>query len=254
MGKIALVDGDTVAYRCAASCEPNKEKEEREPLELAIRRADELLYRILNTTQTEEHRIFLSGSDNFRKRLYPLYKANRERLVRPAYLEPVREFLIREWGSEVCAGYEADDGIGIAAKENFIICSNDKDFRQIEGELYNFVKDEFEVVDSESAALNFFSHMLIGDTSDNVGGVRGIGRVKARRILDGLDAGEMYHKVLSLFGSEEQFLLVYRLLRILRSEEEYHEIEATISESKGQEPTEVSSAEDPTDVPGVDQE
>jgi DNA polymerase-1 len=249
--KIALIDGDLISYRCAASCEPTKEKLEREPLDLAIRRADELLYRILNTTQTEEYRLFLSGSTNFRKRLYPLYKANRERYPRPEHLEPVREFLVREWRGEICTGYEADDGIGIAAKEDFVICSNDKDFRQIEGEIYNPIKDEFEVVDAESAALNFFTHMVVGDASDNLPGIRGLGPVKARRLLDGRDAGEMRDIVCDLYGGEEQFVLNYWLFKILREESELKIIEDLISQSEGKGPSENSSPEDTGELQGA---
>jgi 5'-3' exonuclease len=252
--KIALIDGDLISYRCAASCEPTKEKLEREPLDLAIRRADELLYRILNTTQTEEYRLFLSGSTNFRKRLYPLYKANRERYPKPEHLESVREFLVREWRGEICTGYEADDGIGIAAKEDFVICSNDKDFRQIEGEIYNPVKDEFEVVDAESAALNFFTHMVVGDTSDNLPGIRGIGPVKARRLLDGRDAGEMRDIVSDLYGGEEQFVLNYWLFRILRSPEELDIVENLIGQGERAGVTEDRREEDTGDLPGVDPE
>lgn len=255
MSKLALIDGDTIAYRCAASCEPSKkraqergipiEELEREPLDFAIGRADELVYRILNTTQAERHRLFLSGSSNFRKQLFPDYKANRARLVRPVHLENVREFLVREWRAEICDGYEADDGIGIAAQENTIICANDKDFRQLAGEHYNFVRDEFEVVDEDAAALNFFTQMLVGDTNDNVRGVDGIGPVKAGRLLHSCDPGEMYARVLAAYGDDGRFLLTYRLLRLLRSEEEYEELLENIQrESQGQAPTEVGSSED----------
>lgn len=228
---IALIDADMVAYRCAASCEPTKEKLEREPLDIAIQRADELAYRILNTTQAEEHRFFLSGSDNFRKILYPEYKANRARLPRPEWLDPLREFLVTEWKAEVTAGYEADDGIGIAAKEDFVIVSNDKDFLQIPGEHYNPVKDEFKTVDREFAVYSFWRQMLVGDSSDNVRGIDGIGPVRADKILRNLRPEDMEHTVREYYQDGERFLLNYRLLRILRSEEEYENI---ISQGQGQ--------------------
>lgn len=232
-----------MAYRCAASCEPSKKKAaeqgipfeelEREGVDVAIQRADELLYRINNTVEATEYRVFLSGSENFRKFLYPEYKANRLRLTQPAHLDAVRNFLVREWGATICAGYEADDGIGIAHDpERTIVCSNDKDFRQLEGEHYNPVTDQFEVVDREAAALAFFAQMLVGDTSDNLSGVDGIGKVKSIRVLSGLDPEEMYHKVLSLYGDGDKFLLNYTLYRILRSVDEYDEILYKLQEKK----------------------
>src|SRR5271169_6718690 len=98
---ISLIDGDIVAYRCAASCEPNKIKQEREPIGAAINRADELLHRILSTTATKEHRIFLSSDENFRKVLDPNYKANRIQ-PKPEYYNPIRHLLVEEWGAELC--------------------------------------------------------------------------------------------------------------------------------------------------------
>jgi 5'-3' exonuclease len=178
-----LLDGDLVAYRCAASIQATKTKEE-EPNELAIQRADELVYRILETAQASEYVIYLSGEVNFRKLLDPTYKANRTQ-PRPRMLDPCREFLTKEWGALVCSEYEADDGIGIGYRDGDIIATIDKDLLQIPAEHYNFVKDTFQTVDEDEADFNFWMQMLVGDTSDNVRGVDGIGPVKARRALQG---------------------------------------------------------------------
>lgn len=252
MAKLALIDGDMIAHRTAASCEPSRKKAqalgipyeelETEPETIAIQRADELLYRILNETTAEKHRIFIGGSDNFRYFLYSEYKGNRRDQPDPTHLGAVREFLVREWGAEICSGYEADDGIGIAAKEDFVIVSNDKDFKQIAGEHFNPITLAWEVVDEETAALNFFAQLLEGDRSDNVAGIDGLGPVKSRRILDGLPVEAMYDKVRSIYGDDETFLRNLRLLRILRSEEEYVNI---LSEIKGEEPTKACSSPDP---------
>lgn len=270
----ALIDFDTVAHRCAASCEPTKEKPDREPLDEAINRADQLVYRILNTTQAERFRGFLGGSENFRKVLYPEYKANRAKLQRPAWLDDVRLFLVEEWKAEICTGYESDDGIGIALGEDSIVCANDKDFRQLAGHHYNFVKDEFFDVDEDEATLAFWTQVLVGDSSDNVRGAKGIGPVKAGRILSGVPAGEMAGVVSQYFDSREEFDLTCRLLRILRSKEEYetlmqqineadweavlgdhnwnHFDETTIRKGEGQEPTEEGSSGDSREVSGAD--
>ena len=258
MGKILLVDGDMVAYRCAASCEPTKVKLERESLDEATFRANDLLYRIIDTCSSNEYRIFISGSRNFRKQLYPDYKAHRASLPRPAHLDPLRELLVREWGAEVCDGYEADDGIGMAHQEHSIIVSNDKDFRQIPGEIFNPTKNggEFEVVDSFEASLAFYVQLLQGDAADNVPGVAGIGAVKAPRILAGCSPEEMHSKVLELYGDPKRFFLNYRLLRILRSTDEWEEVERElnenfISEGEGEESPEASSEEDLGSIPGA---
>ena len=249
---LALIDGDIVAHRCAASIEPTKIKPEREEASLAIRRADELLYRIITTLETDKYRVYLSGSENFRYHLYPDYKANRRNLPRPQELDSVRGFLAGEWNAQVCSGYEADDGIGIAAKEGFVICSIDKDFKQIAGTHYNFVTESIEEVDDGQAAYNFWAHMLIGDSSDNVRGVDGIGPVKARRALQGLSSKEMEATVMDLYGDRERFFLNRMLLRILRSEDDYVRICETIErQSKGQEVTTTSEGPDSILLSGV---
>lgn len=245
-----------MAFRCAASCLPSQKKarelgipfEALQPdtLEEAIYRANELLYRIVDTCASNEYRVFLSGGGNFRKLLYPQYKAHRDDKPKPPYLDSLRELLVREWEAELCSGYEADDGIGMAHSEHAIIVSNDKDFKQIPGEHYNPVKDEFEVVDSIEASRYFYTQMLKGDSSDNVPGIDGIGDVRAGRLLRDKSPEEMHSIVYDLYGDPKRFFLNHRLLSILRSAQEWEELQAelnetTVSKSEGQELTEESA-------------
>jgi len=88
------------------------------------------------------------------------------------------------------------------------------------------------LVDPETAAYNLYSLMLIGDTSDNVRGVDGIGPVKARRILDGKSPEEQYMVVQEYYEDENRFHLNHRLLSVLRSDEEYQKILGEIDENK----------------------
>jgi len=234
---LALVDGDIVAYRCAASCNANPKlgRDEPEPESTAIQRTDEILYRICNTLGTQDYRVFLSSDENFRKVLDPRYKANRTQ-PKPEYLNAVRSFLVEEWGAELCPGYEADDGIGIAATGDTIVCSIDKDLKQISGWHFNFVKNELSEVYPRDAIRNFWHQMLTGDRSDNVFGIEGVGDVRAARVLSGVDPQEMEALVWDCYRdakrSRDDFLLNYRLLRILRSSAELEEIEAIIREGK----------------------
>ena len=251
MSKLLLIDGDMVAHRCARSCEPTKAKPYLESLDEAIFRSNDLLYRIINTFASTEYRLFISGDRNFRKQLDPSYKANRASQPKATHLDPIRELLVREWQAEICDGYEADDGIGMAHNELTIIVSNDKDFRTLEGEHFNPVKNEFEVVDEQMAAYNFYSLMLIGDPPDNIRGVDGVGAVGAKRILSNLDSIEMHNTVRGLYKDEKRFLLNYRLFRILRSVEEFNEIEATIRESQGEETPADSAGPDLEELRGT---
>jgi hypothetical protein len=209
---VALVDGDLVAYRCAASAEQNE-------ADIALIRASRTLQDIVSVTGAEEARVFLSGSNNFRYTLYPEYKANRKDMVRPRHLETVREYLVLEWSAEVTDGYEADDAIGIQAGPDRVIVSIDKDFKQIEGTHYNFVTGEFDEVTATDGCRSFYKQLLTGDRADNIPGVGGIGKVRSERILAGLERPEeIYSVVRRLYNNDEVLLRNGRLLYIWRQE------------------------------------
>ena len=108
----ALIDGDLVVYRCAASCE--KQGILIEPLEIALARVDELMRRILYEVGAVTYQVFLTGSNNFRYKYNPDYKANRRDTKRPEWLEPCREHLIVKWNAQLSDGCEADDMLSIA--------------------------------------------------------------------------------------------------------------------------------------------
>jgi hypothetical protein len=217
------VDGDIVGYRCAASAE-------KDDLVIAIIRADRLLKDVISVTGSDEYKLFLSGSNNFRKEIYPEYKANRKDMVRPKHLEAVREYLVLEWNGNVTDGYEADDAIGIAAQsENTVICSIDKDLKQLPGTHYNFVTGEFTHVGIREGWCNFYKQLILGDRGDNVPGYDGKMRVKfpkflesTRQQLDGaVDPYDMYQICLAMYdGDESRLIRNARLLYLWRKDQD----------------------------------
>jgi 5'-3' exonuclease len=186
----ALVDSDLVAYRCAASCNGESTPD------LAIQRAHELTERILTNVNADSFTLYLSGSNNFRKKINPQYKANRTQ-EKPIWLEHCREFLITEWKAKVTDGYEADDALGMAQTETSIICSLDKDLLMVPGQHYQWdisgktVKGEvwekpetYYTITKEEGLLRFWTQMIVGDKTDNIFGVEGLGPVKAGKALN----------------------------------------------------------------------
>lgn len=231
---IALVDGDIVCYRSAASCEPNlKGKTEREPLHVAIARCDDLMNRILNDTASNQHSTFISGPDNFRYAIDPLYKANRKDKVRPEWLQDIREHLVVRWGAHVSDGIEADDDLGIAQTDETVICSIDKDLLQIPGRHYNFVSGTHCIVDELGGWMNFYTQLVMGDRADNIPGYDGKMRQAVpnflRHVIDDLDKCEadldMYSRVYDLYENEglgvDRFKMNCELLYILREPEQF---------------------------------
>lgn len=178
MSNVALIDGDLVAYRAAASCK------EEDSSEIACIRAERTIRDILHQVAAPDYWLFLSGSSNFRYDLFPDYKANRKTVVRPRWLQCVREFLLIEWDADMTDGYEADDALGIKSTELQLIglkptiCSLDKDLLQIPGLHYNWVKEILETITSHTALVNFYSQLLLGDKSDNIPGFDGVSRIK----------------------------------------------------------------------------
>lgn len=221
-GQITLIDGDIVAYRAAFSCEEGTEIDAEEYI-------DELLSDIMNATQFKENwdnvEIFLSGSSNFRKDLDAEYKANRTR-PKPELLPACMSYLTEAYAAKVSEDQEADDDIVIRATEigydDTIIASIDKDFLQVPCWHYNFNRGTMVKVEEFEGLLFFYEQILTGDAADNVKGIRGIGPVKAKKLLRGaLNEREMYEVCLKAYkGDEEKVIQNGKLLWLRREEGE----------------------------------
>jgi len=220
---LVLADADIVAYRASASCK------EGDDVSIACIRADGLMHSILEKTGSAQYRAFLSGTRNWRKELYPAYKANRKDMVPPKHLYATKEHLISQWNAELSDGCEADDSIGVAHTEtggDCIIASIDKDFHQLGGSFYNFVKDEKYFIDETEGKRFFWKQVMLGDKSDNVPGFDGMARVKPTKFIQAVwndidaldDEYDMFNWVLENYSSYEDLKLNASLLWIWREE------------------------------------
>lgn len=203
MKELALVDADIVAFRCASSAE-------NDPQEIAEVRVDELMRRILHETGALEYKCFLTGKDNFRKTIYPEYKANRKDRPKPIWLQACRDHLVKYWNAQTINGREADDELGIeqtAHGLDSIICSIDKDLLQIPGYHYNFVKGCHSFISPYDGLRNFYGQLIAGDGSDNIpafdGKIRSAVPKFVQKLVDPLwemtEEKEMYVYVLDLW-------------------------------------------------------
>jgi len=147
--------------------------------------------------------VFDKGKSVDRLKIAPDYKANRPPTpeeMKPQ-IEPIRE-MIRAAGWHIIEkeGFEADDIIGTLANKfndfNIKIISNDKDISQVISERVEMlvtiprikgfsirnvekVKEKFGV--SPAQIIDYLS--MLGDSSDNIRGVTGIGEVTASKLL-----------------------------------------------------------------------
>lgn len=130
--------------------------------------------------------MILTGVGNFRHKIATRadYKGNRFG-ERPKNYNAVREHMIDKWKAIVTSGEEADDRLGIEMTRdpNSVCCSIDKDLRQLPGWHYDFTTGELVLIDQRMADLSFYAQVLSGDDVDNVPGLKGIGKVKAKSAL-----------------------------------------------------------------------
>lgn len=212
----ALIDADILVYRIGFASEDSSEA-------IAKARMREFLEDLLLFNGFEDYTGYISGKQNFRTEIAKTapYKGNRK-APKPKHYDALREYLLKDWEFELVEGQEADDAIGIRAyeldPEEFSICTIDKDLDMIRGNHYNFVKDLFYDVTEEEALFNFYKQILTGDRVDNIIGLKGIGDVKAKRILEECKSEkEMYLAVLEAYeGNEERVLENAQLLWIRR--------------------------------------
>ena len=221
-----LIDGDLYAFRCAASAENDNEH-------IAAARMETLLDQCLEETGAEEFEIFLTGPMNFRYQIYPEYKAHRT-TERPQYLAYCKQYLQDVYNATVSDNCEADDLMAIAqtaqtADKPTIICSLDKDMLQVPGMHYSWaisggpINKRWEKpallqeITPIQGLYKFYYQMIVGDTSDNIKGVEGMGPVAARKLLEGLETEEdMFDAVRDAYGLDEAMLMNGQVLWLQR--------------------------------------
>lgn len=177
-----LIDGDILTYRVGFSSQDV-------PLSIALSRLNKTIENICKACNTQDYKIYLTSQDhsNFRFDIDPNYKANRSS-EKPLYYINLREYMTEMHDAEMAFGQEADDLMGINQNEETIICTIDKDLKQIPGRHYNFVKDYHYSVTRQEGLYWFYTQILTGDNADNIKGLDGIGPRRAELILGPCDS------------------------------------------------------------------
>jgi DNA polymerase-1 len=171
------------------------------------------LQRLLTTHKPEYVAWIHDSGLSFRHERYPSYKATREKLTNELQADFDRGIeritqLLDAFRVQILSvdGYEADDVIGTLAREaaanglNVVIVSGDKDFQQLIRPnvwLLNPGRGGPASVDEQWVGLENASERLgvppervvdylalLGDTSDNIPGVPGVGEKTARDLLE----------------------------------------------------------------------
>lgn len=197
----AVIDADFLVYSVAFSC---KDVEEQWAKNRLTEWLTDMVYIRLKCT---DYKAFITGETNFRYDLAKTvpYKGNRAAVVRPDHYEALRKHLTR-LEAVTTDGEEADDAVGIETNgKNVWIVHVDKDLDQLPGWHYNPVKDLEYFITEEEGLKSFYLQMLTGDRIDNIQGLKGIGPVKAARLLKGLTTGkEMYEAVVEAYKAAKE--------------------------------------------------
>lgn len=184
------------------------------------------LNKILQLTGCSKYSIHLTlGRDCFRYKIYKDYKANRSNTVAPLFLMQIKHWMSTQLGATLHVDIEADDAIVFLKRrlgDDAIICAVDKDVLEaVEGRHFNYYESakfnidmQWKETSKASAYLFPYRQALIGDTSDNIIGLSGIGVKKAKTIIpdDCVDPlGALINAYKTRGRTEEEALLNFKL-------------------------------------------
>jgi DNA polymerase-1 len=225
--KTLLLDGDIIAYQCAAGAErPIKWGDDlwtlhcyESEVELAI---DEFVRKLKEQANVDNVETAISHAKNFRKEVASYYKENRKDIRKPMLLSYAKDYLYETYAGVILDNLEADDTLGILSTqhpEKYIIWSLDKDLMTIPG--LHLIDGEVVTISEEEADYGFYKQVLTGDMVDNYPGCPKIGPKTADKVLaqDSSDLS-LWDKVVMAFMkaglNEATAIEQARLARILR--------------------------------------
>ena len=224
-----IVDGDMLAYRAAFASEYETKWDEdhwtlmssETEMKAEVNRFFDNLSDNLGCNDILP---VFSPRDNFRFALFPDYKANRRDKRKPLGLRWLVQWIQSKYNGITAENMEADDLIGILCTREpskTVAVSGDKDFGTLPIAWYNPLKDEKKVTTEQEAVDFHLVQTLAGDAADGYMGVRGIGNVTARKLLD--KEGYTWETVVNAYEkadmTEEDALLTARLAYILHDKD-----------------------------------
>lgn len=236
---LLLIDADVLAYQSCAGAEKVIcfDEDVCTPvcnLSDALAAFDYKLGFIQETLESTRYLLCFSDDtgNNFRRALFPAYKANRVGKPKPVSLKFLREHVLNslDYRTELVPTLEADDVLGLCSTtvENTVIVSIDKDLKTIPGMFFDLGHPEAGVTDisRENADYWFMVQALIGDATDGYPGCPKVGPVTAAKLLGAAPektVAAMWPIVVQAYAKagfgEDYALLMARMARILRAED-----------------------------------
>ena len=231
---IAIVDADSLCHKAFYIVE-NNENPLEDGLDLILSMEASMFNQVEDElgTITEFHYFFTTCTKNFKKEVLTDYKAGRKERNPMLYqlLDVYMEYVASTANIYYSDTKEADDLLSEFIKVNglkpteYCIFNIDKDIDQIEGFHFNYQKvdlkdennnsivDEYgkkikhykglEYISKKQAFKNFCKLMLMGDKSDNIYGVKGVGEVTSEKILKNKTIFGMWRTVVEEYLKKE---------------------------------------------------
>lgn len=193
---LLLVDAANVLMRCAFGGDT--------PPETSTPMAIAMIERAIRETRASHLVVALDypSAPTWRQLEYPEYKANRSTDTTPWLIAGAAAFGAKHWHCEIHAGFEADDIIATIAlraapRGRVVVLSGDSDLFALTqhasidvvrpltgGEFQGFnAEDVCEKYKIPKAHLLFDFKAMVGEKTDNVPGVPGIGAKRAAQLL-----------------------------------------------------------------------
>lgn len=241
---VPLIDGDILRYELGFACETGwREIVKREdgvpPWEYVGRAFDKRMEAMCDEIGTEQAPIYyFTTGRTFRYDLAKTkpYKGTRKD-NKPWHFDNLTTYLRHCLPSREITYIEADDALAIdhVNDENTILCSRDKDLRQVPGWFYSwevgkqasFGPTKIDKVGTIELSSNrkklrgsglsfFYSQVLTGDTVDNIPGLKGCGPVAAFEMLYEKSSEDMFEIVRAAYDDDEYLLEQSRLCWMTR--------------------------------------
>lgn len=174
---------------------------------------------------TLETELVFTKGNNFRYEIYPQYKFNRkEKTDLDLIVKQLKKLIIDRVDFAYSeTNVEADDVVISKVKQHtdknikVFIAAIDKDVINASSvPCFNYKKKEW-IEKSTSVQIEewYLLQAVMGDSSDGIPGIKGVGKVGAKKIIDDLKAGRLSKEGYAMkFGSTEECELMNRLVRM----------------------------------------
>ncbi len=234
----ALIDADIVNFQSAAAAQRDYGDEMWVDASKALADAVDQIDEQVEAAECTDIILCYSPKNgtNFRKKLFTEYKANRKKKPKPVCYYDLRDELEKRYTHKSIDWLEADDLMGLLSGkiEDSVIISIDKDMECVPATIMNPMKHVWPVeITEHKANYNHLYQTIIGDTTDNYKGIKGVGPKGAQALLsefyslkidddgthiDNFDLEGAVKAVKNLYTmkGQDDFLQQARVARILR--------------------------------------